>query len=178
MYIVTKITGDDVEVVRKNIIAKILPGETATNKNPGGGGYGDPFDRPVEKVTWDVKNNLVSIEGAREDYGVVIQNADTLEVDLTATAALRSNRPAPKVQNRVAKQVAAAKQTLTPVSDLSPAPVKTVDIAIGTSNPAQKPSEPVKPITGADVGFIRIVDFDEAEQKGQKSNKKMKVRYF
>jgi hypothetical protein len=40
--------------------------------NPGGGGYGNPLERPVEKVVWDVRNGLVSIEGAREDYGVVI----------------------------------------------------------------------------------------------------------
>jgi N-methylhydantoinase B len=174
--------GDDVEIIRKNIITTIQPGETATNKNPGGGGYGDPFDRPIEKVTWDVKNNLVSIEGAREDYGVVIQNADTLEVDKTATAALRSNRPAPKVIHPQAKLIAAVEQTQTPVSDLAPAPVKTVDIAASASTPTQRANdpvnEPVQPVTGADVGFIRIVDFDNPEQQRQKPKYKMKIRYF
>jgi N-methylhydantoinase B len=33
--------GGEVEVVRKNVIATIKPGETAANMNPGGGGYGE-----------------------------------------------------------------------------------------------------------------------------------------
>ena len=56
--------GGKVEIIRNNIIETIKPGETVTNMNPGGGGYGDPFERPVEKVVWDVKNGLVSIDGA------------------------------------------------------------------------------------------------------------------
>ena len=50
----------------------IQPGDTVTNMNPGGGGYGNPYERPIEKVVWDVKNGLVSVRGAQEDYGVVI----------------------------------------------------------------------------------------------------------
>jgi N-methylhydantoinase B len=57
--------------------------------NPGGGGYGNPLERPIESVVSDVRNGLVSIEGAREDYGVVIADAKTLAVDLTATGRLR-----------------------------------------------------------------------------------------
>jgi N-methylhydantoinase B len=77
------------DVERKNIMETIKPGETITNLNPGGGGYGNPFERPVEKVVWDVKNGLVSIEGAKADYGVVIADPETLEVDADATARLR-----------------------------------------------------------------------------------------
>ncbi|MBU4158508.1 MAG: hydantoinase B/oxoprolinase family protein, partial [Alphaproteobacteria bacterium] len=79
-----------VEVERKNIIETIRPGQTITNLNPGGGGYGNPFERPVDKVVWDVRNGLVSIEGARLDYGVVIANPQTLEVDTAATERLRA----------------------------------------------------------------------------------------
>jgi N-methylhydantoinase B len=43
----------------------------------------------VEKVVWDVKNGLVSIEGAKADYGVVIADPETLEVDAAQTARLR-----------------------------------------------------------------------------------------
>jgi N-methylhydantoinase B len=68
----------------------IQPGETVTNKNPGGGGFGNPFERPVEKVVWDVKNGLVSLEGAKRDYGVVITDPETLDVDMAATQRLRS----------------------------------------------------------------------------------------
>ena len=46
--------------------------------NPGGGGYGNPFERPFEKVILDVKNGLVSIKGAQEDYGVVFVDEESL----------------------------------------------------------------------------------------------------
>jgi N-methylhydantoinase B len=39
---------------------------------------------------WDVKNGLVSIGGARDDYGVVIKNMKTLDVDVTETNRLRT----------------------------------------------------------------------------------------
>ena len=38
----------------------------------GGGGYGDPRERPVELVQRDVIRGFVSPESARDDYGVVI----------------------------------------------------------------------------------------------------------
>ena len=53
-----------------------------------GGGFGDPFERDVEKVREDVKNELVSTEAARKDYGVVI-DPKTFKVDHQATAQLR-----------------------------------------------------------------------------------------
>lgn len=84
--------GGKVEVIKKNVIETINPGERAANMNPGGGGYGDPFARPVEKVVADVRNGLVSLEGARLDYGVAIKDAQTLEVDRAATNRLRAER--------------------------------------------------------------------------------------
>jgi N-methylhydantoinase B len=77
------------DLVKTNVIETINPGERASNMNPGGGGYGNPLERPIESVVWDVRNSLVSIEGAREDYGVVIADAKTLAVDLAATGRLR-----------------------------------------------------------------------------------------
>jgi N-methylhydantoinase B len=77
------------DIERKNILETIGPGDTITNMNPGGGGYGNPHDRPLDKVLWDVKNGLVSIEGARLDYGVVIADQASLTVDHDATRALR-----------------------------------------------------------------------------------------
>ena len=82
--------GDQVEVIRKNVIETIQPGERAANFNPGGGGYGDPFARPVEKVVDDLRNGLVSVEGARADYGVVVTDAAALTVDHEATRRLRA----------------------------------------------------------------------------------------
>jgi N-methylhydantoinase B len=54
----------------------------------GGGGYGDPRRRPVDKVVDDVRNGVVSAAKAKEDYGVVL-DARSLQVDAAATQSLR-----------------------------------------------------------------------------------------
>lgn len=59
-----------VEEIKKNVIATIAPGERFANENPGGGGVGDPKKRAVEEVLADVKNGLVSVEAAQQEYGV------------------------------------------------------------------------------------------------------------
>ena len=51
----------------------------------------------MEKVRWDVLNEYVSIESARETYGVVI-DAKKFEVDEEATAALRAKLKSGKKQ--------------------------------------------------------------------------------
>jgi N-methylhydantoinase B len=79
-----------VETIRKNVIENLKPGETVTNLNPGGGGYGNPLERPIDKIVRDVKNGLVSMAGARDDYGVVITDAKTLAVDMAETNKLRA----------------------------------------------------------------------------------------
>ena len=56
-------------------------GDVYAMRLPGGGGYGDPGDRPVNEVLQDVVRNAVSVESARRDYGV--------EVDLRAGKAHR-----------------------------------------------------------------------------------------
>jgi N-methylhydantoinase B len=53
----------------------------------GGGGWGDPLERDPERVRWDVVEELISLESAREHYGVVLD--ESLELDAQATAALR-----------------------------------------------------------------------------------------
>src|SRR3989442_3412326 len=58
----------------------------------GGGGWGDPLERPPEKVLEDVLDEYVSVESARRDYGVVLSGslADlTLAIDREATERLR-----------------------------------------------------------------------------------------
>ena len=86
-----EVTRDgETQVITENVIETIQPGQRAANHNPGGGGYGNPFERAVEKVVEDVRNGLVSLEGARLDYGVVITDRETLTVDHDATARLRA----------------------------------------------------------------------------------------
>ncbi|HBK79261.1 MAG TPA: hydantoin utilization protein B [Nitrospinae bacterium] len=54
----------------------------------GGGGYGDPRLRPAEIVREEVRDEIVSAESARRDYGVAL-DPETLEIDEAETARLR-----------------------------------------------------------------------------------------
>ena len=56
----------------------------------GGGGFGDPLERDPESVRADVLDGKVTVEHAREAYGVVI--GDRVEVDAQATHSLRASR--------------------------------------------------------------------------------------
>jgi N-methylhydantoinase B len=66
-------------------------GDVIQFHSAGGGGYGDPLQRDPEAVEADVRNGYVSIESAREDYGVVIDPA-SLKADSAATEQLRTGR--------------------------------------------------------------------------------------
>ncbi len=55
----------------------------------GGGGWGDPLEREPDLVALEIRQGLVTVEGARR-YGVVIGNDG--KVDSAATAALRAER--------------------------------------------------------------------------------------
>jgi|WetSurMetagenome_2_1015567.scaffolds.fasta_scaffold17273_4 N-methylhydantoinase B len=48
----------------------LKPGDRLRMVEAGGGGFGDPFARPPENVLDDVKEGLVSVDGALRDYGV------------------------------------------------------------------------------------------------------------
>jgi N-methylhydantoinase B len=50
----------------------INPGDEIMVREAGGGGYGNPRERPVEKVLDDFKHGFVSIDGALQEYGVRI----------------------------------------------------------------------------------------------------------
>ena len=63
-------------------------GDIFAVESGGGGGYGDPLDRDVSMVELDVLEGYVSLEKARDVYGVAIDPA-TLEADPQATADLR-----------------------------------------------------------------------------------------
>jgi len=57
----------------------------------GGGGWGDPLTRDPERVRQDVARGFVTLRGALEDYGVIVDPA-TLDVDKTATDEERRRR--------------------------------------------------------------------------------------
>ena len=75
----------------KEIIRDIPRGTIFYQRAAGGGGYGSPYERPVQKVLQDVINGMVSIEKARDDYGVVIK-PETMTIDKMATERLRKGQ--------------------------------------------------------------------------------------
>jgi N-methylhydantoinase B len=63
-------------------------GDVLRMATSGGGGWGHPFDRPLDRVRRDVLAGVVSVEAAAADYGVVIDAGGML--DLPACQALRA----------------------------------------------------------------------------------------
>jgi len=72
-------------------ILRLGVGEVLSVRTPGGGGYGDPLDRPAAEVLADVRAGLTSPTAAERDYGVILGTAG---IDAAATerqrAALRA----------------------------------------------------------------------------------------
>ncbi|MCL4298707.1 MAG: hydantoinase B/oxoprolinase family protein [Anaerolineae bacterium] len=66
-------------------------GDVVSLRLPGAGGYGSPLERDPSALLADVRDGKVSIESAREDYGVIIDPA-TLAVDEAATREWRKKR--------------------------------------------------------------------------------------
>ena len=71
-------------------LTQLKPGDVVTIDAAGGGGYGNPLERELEMVVSDVMEGYVSLERAREDYGVVI-DPKTMKVDEEATKKLRDS---------------------------------------------------------------------------------------
>ena len=67
----------------------LKPGERIVIETAGGGGWGDPHARDSELVRRDVVEGLITLERAREAYGVVI-DPGSLEVLQVETGRLRS----------------------------------------------------------------------------------------
>src|SRR4249920_743803 len=69
----------------------VRAGEIIRIRTTGGGGWGDPLDRETERVLADVRDGKVSVDGARDDYGVVVTGSDDqVRVEQAGTAALRN----------------------------------------------------------------------------------------
>jgi N-methylhydantoinase B len=79
------------EKIDRNRVVTLEPGECFVTYSAGGGAVGDPLLRDPEKVRTDVVEGFVSLEAARDEYGVVLEPA-TLAVDDASTAALRAER--------------------------------------------------------------------------------------
>jgi len=68
-------------------------GDLVSYYSPTGGGYGDPLDREPQMVLDDVLDGFISVDHARDDYGVVLSEVDDgygWQVDAAATNARRA----------------------------------------------------------------------------------------
>jgi N-methylhydantoinase B len=68
---------------------QLKAGDVVSYRTCGGGGYGSPFERDPALVVEDVRNEKVSIQRARDVYGVAVDRA-TWTWDVDATARLRA----------------------------------------------------------------------------------------
>jgi N-methylhydantoinase B len=85
--------GPDETVVHGKESRGFAYGDVISFQQSGAGGYGDPFERDPAAVLADVLDDYVSVDAAREQYGVVLTGASAeLGVDEAATAALRAGK--------------------------------------------------------------------------------------
>jgi N-methylhydantoinase B len=80
--------GGEKKPLPSKVTTRVEPGTLVVLRTAGGGGYGDPFRRNPDAVAEDVREGLISLERARQQYGVVIDPA-TRHVDERATETLR-----------------------------------------------------------------------------------------
>ncbi|EFK05679.1 hydantoinase B/oxoprolinase [delta proteobacterium NaphS2] len=69
-------------------LSQLKPGDVVTIDAAGGGGYGDPLERDIDRVEADVREGYVSMAAAEKDYGVLI-DPETGLADPEATEKMR-----------------------------------------------------------------------------------------
>jgi N-methylhydantoinase B len=91
-----KASGETIELPSKVDAYPVQAGDRLVFRTAGAGGWGDPLDRPEDKVLRDVRRGLVSADSAHRDYGVVIVDG-TVDHDATVArrAAIRLKRGDP-----------------------------------------------------------------------------------
>jgi N-methylhydantoinase B len=124
---------------------RVAAGDVHVFYAPCGGGYGDPLERPAEKVLDDVLDGFCTVEHARAAYGVIVDPiAET--VDEAATASLRQRmRASPRSKD------AASPSPQPPLAVAPKPPAPAGRPAAGTSQPpaarrpvAVSPSRPAR----------------------------------
>jgi N-methylhydantoinase B len=73
----------------KVLTRRLAPGDAFTLRAGGGGGFGSPLERPIERVEEDVRQGYVSPQAARDAYGVVL-DPQTLRADAGETLKRRA----------------------------------------------------------------------------------------
>jgi N-methylhydantoinase B len=80
-----------VQPIGSKVLIELPPGTRVVATSGGGAGYGDPRRRRAELVCADVRDGLVSVEAARDVYGVAI-DTETWSVIEDETALLRTSK--------------------------------------------------------------------------------------
>ena len=87
---ISEVAGEPVTLQLRQVNFEQLPADVYSVVCSAAGGFGDPLDRDRQKVKEDVEANSVTVDGAREIYGVVI-DSETGNLDHDATESLRTN---------------------------------------------------------------------------------------
>ncbi len=98
---------------------KLRPGTRMVLITGGGGGWGDPIERPIEKVEEDLRNGYIDEDQARTVYGVVVKNG---RVDLEETVRLREKMK--KKGRRTPQYCPHDKRWIDPVTSVKPSLVE------------------------------------------------------
>lgn len=88
-WVLRENSPDEIRVTTSCYMEALPAGSTVFHQSGAGGGWGHPLDRDPDLVLADWLDELVSFDGARRDYGVVI-DAEKQRVDARATADLRA----------------------------------------------------------------------------------------
>jgi len=87
---ISEVAGEPVTLQLRQVNFEQFPADVYSVVCSAAGGFGDPLDRDRQKVKEDVEANSVTVDGAREIYGVVI-DSETGDLDHDATESLRTN---------------------------------------------------------------------------------------
>jgi len=98
MYIVRAGTKKK-ELYRTMDMTDMFPGDVLVTRSSGGAGWGNPLKRDPERVRLNVRDGFLSIERARDVYGVVLtqkdsKNPESVAIDAKATKQLRKEMAA------------------------------------------------------------------------------------
>ena len=83
-------TSNQREVDALSDAVEVRAGELIRIRTTGGGGWGDPLERPIEEVRRDLEWGKISLEGARKDYGVIAtRENESILIDEAGSLSLR-----------------------------------------------------------------------------------------
>ena len=82
-------TAERPEMVSKKVGIRLAKGGSVTLETPGGGGYGDPLERPIQTVSNDLRLGYISVQSAHDTYGLVIAQDGRVDEEATQRRRIR-----------------------------------------------------------------------------------------